>query len=81
LHLIEEWPGAADHVRQISCQIFCHRRIYADSRRHRQLTVLKNDKRFVFSAASHAQRAVDYLHGLQPKTAAENAGEEQQVAT
>jgi antirestriction protein ArdC len=29
------------------------------------LKVLKDDKRFVFSAASHAQRAVDYLHGLQ----------------
>ena len=26
---------AADHVRQIPCQIFGHRRIYADSRRHR----------------------------------------------
>ena len=23
-------------MRQISCQLFCHRRIYADSRRHRQ---------------------------------------------
>jgi antirestriction protein ArdC len=33
------------------------------------LTVLNNDKRFVFSAASHAQRAVDYLHGLQPRQA------------
>jgi antirestriction protein ArdC len=30
------------------------------------LTVLKNDKRAIFSAASHAQKAVDYLHGLQP---------------
>ena len=30
------------------------------------LEVLKGDKRFVFSAASHAQRAVDYLHSLQP---------------
>ena len=29
------------------------------------LTVLKNDKRAIFSAAAHAQRAVDYLHGLQ----------------
>ncbi len=29
------------------------------------LEVLKGDKRFVFSAASQAQRAVDYLHGLQ----------------
>jgi antirestriction protein ArdC len=29
------------------------------------LDVLKNDKRFIFSAASHAQRAADYLHGLQ----------------
>ena len=27
---------------------------------------LKNDKRFIFQAAAHAQRAVDYLHGLQP---------------
>jgi antirestriction protein ArdC len=33
------------------------------------LEVLKGDKRFVFSAASHAQRAVDYLHGLQPVAA------------
>lgn len=28
------------------------------------LSVLKSDKRFVFSAAAHAQRAVDYLRGL-----------------
>jgi antirestriction protein ArdC len=27
------------------------------------LTVLKNDKRAIFSAAAHAQKAVDYLHG------------------
>ena len=27
---------------------------------------LKDDRRFIFSAASHAQRAVDYLHSLQP---------------
>lgn len=30
------------------------------------LKVLKHDKRFIFTAASHAQRAADYLHGLQP---------------
>jgi len=29
------------------------------------LTVLKNDTRLIFTAASHAQRASDYLHGLQ----------------
>ena len=29
------------------------------------LTVLQNDNRAIFQAASHAQRAVDYLHGLQ----------------
>ncbi len=29
------------------------------------LKVLKDDKRFIFSAARHAQRAADYLHGLQ----------------
>ena len=33
------------------------------------LEVLSNDKRFIFSAAAHAQRAVTYLHGLQPKAA------------
>ncbi len=31
------------------------------------LKVLKDDKRAVFSAASHASKAVDFLHGLQPK--------------
>jgi antirestriction protein ArdC len=30
------------------------------------LTVLKKDKRAIFTAASHAQRAADFLHGLQP---------------
>ena len=33
------------------------------------LEVLSNDKRFIFSAAAHAQRAVTYLHELQPKPA------------
>ncbi|MBV5265907.1 ArdC family protein [Pinisolibacter aquiterrae] len=37
------------------------------------IKVLKDDKRFVFTAASHASRAVDYLHGLQPKLAEERA--------
>ena len=31
------------------------------------LTVLKEDKRAIFSAAAHAQRAADYLGSLQPK--------------
>jgi antirestriction protein ArdC len=30
------------------------------------LKVLKSDKRAIFSAAAHAQRAADYLHRLQP---------------
>ncbi len=33
------------------------------------LQVLKDDKRFVVSAASHAQKAVDHLKGLQPVVA------------
>jgi antirestriction protein ArdC len=32
------------------------------------LKALRNDKRLIFTAAAHAQRAADYLHGLQPKT-------------
>jgi len=31
------------------------------------LKVLQNDKRAIFSAAAHAQKAVDYLHGLKAK--------------
>jgi len=31
------------------------------------LTVLKDDKRAIFSAAAHAQRAADFLNSLQPK--------------
>lgn len=34
------------------------------------LTVLKNDNRAIFTAASHAQRAADFLHGLQAIAAA-----------
>jgi antirestriction protein ArdC len=30
------------------------------------LKVLKEDKRAIFQAAAHAQKAADYLHGLQP---------------
>ena len=33
------------------------------------LKVLKDDKRAIFSAAAHAQRAADFLHGSQaPRT-------------
>ncbi len=34
------------------------------------LSVLKEDKRAIFSAAAHAQRAADYLTGLQQKQSA-----------
>ena len=33
------------------------------------LTVLKKDKRAIFTAASHASKAVEYLHSLQPDEA------------
>ncbi len=33
------------------------------------LDILKNEKRFIFAAAAHAQRAVNYLHELQPEAA------------
>ncbi|MFD2051931.1 ArdC family protein [Mesorhizobium calcicola] len=35
------------------------------------LRVLQEDRRAIFSAAAHAQRAVAYLHGLQPRTETE----------
>jgi hypothetical protein len=35
------------------------------------LKVLKEDKRAIFQAAAHAQRAADFLHGLQPKEPAQ----------
>lgn len=42
------------------------------------LEVLKNDKRAIFSAASYAQKAADYLIGLQPQDTAKGAEEEPQ---
>jgi antirestriction protein ArdC len=43
------------------------------------LSVLKEDKRAIFSAAAHAQRAADYLKGLQPNAqAAEEVQEAQE---
>ena len=33
------------------------------------LKVLKGDKRAIFQAASHAEKAVGFLHGLQAATA------------
>lgn len=37
------------------------------------IKVLKDDKRAIFTAASHAQRAADFLNGLQPQAHAEAA--------
>jgi antirestriction protein ArdC len=37
------------------------------------LTILKNDKRAIFQAASYAQKAVDHLHSLQCDSKAEAA--------
>ena len=37
------------------------------------LEVLKNDKRAIFTASAHAQRAADYLHGLQSAVITEAA--------
>jgi len=34
------------------------------------ISVLENDKRAIVSAAAHAERAVKFLHGLQPQSAA-----------
>jgi antirestriction protein ArdC len=35
------------------------------------IMVLKNDKRAIFAVASQAERAADFLHGLQPAARAE----------
>jgi antirestriction protein ArdC len=43
------------------------------------LKVLKNDKRAVFTAAAHAQRAVELLHHLQPTPAFEATAENEQA--
>ena len=37
------------------------------------LEVLKGDKRAIFQAAAHAQRAVDFLHNMQPSVEQEAA--------
>jgi antirestriction protein ArdC len=38
------------------------------------LKALRHNKGLIFSAAAHAQRAVDYLHGLQSRDAIEAGG-------
>ena len=45
----------------------------------RLLRVLKNDKRAIFTAAAHAERAAAFLHGLQPQAKAQ-ADPEREVA-
>ena len=37
------------------------------------LSILREDKRAIFAAAAHAQRAVDYLHTLQSERASATA--------
>jgi antirestriction protein ArdC len=44
------------------------------------LKALQDDKRLIFTAAAHAQRAADYLHSLQPKQTEEQAIKEQEQA-
>lgn len=43
------------------------------------LKVLKNDKRAIFTAAAHAERAAGFLHGLQPQASIDSA-EDQEAA-
>jgi antirestriction protein ArdC len=42
--------------------------------------ILKDDKRAIFTAASHAQKAADYLHALQPQTGTTSADDLQEAA-
>ncbi|CAM6053277.1 unnamed protein product [Sphagnum tenellum] len=44
------------------------------------LKVLKDDRRAIFTAASHAQKAADFLHSLQPEVAATPCDDMQEVA-
>ena len=44
------------------------------------LNVLKEDKRAIFSAAAHAQRAADYLKGLQPDSQQQEEAQEEESA-
>ncbi len=44
------------------------------------LKVLKDDKRAIFTAASRAQKAADYLHGLQPQTGTAPAEDTREAA-
>lgn len=44
------------------------------------LQALKHDKRAIFTAASHAQKAADFLHGVQGRENASDADSSQQAA-
>jgi len=44
------------------------------------LKVLKNDKRAIFTAAAHAERATSFLHGLQPNAVVQPEPQEEAAA-
>jgi antirestriction protein ArdC len=44
------------------------------------LKVLKDDRRAIFTAASHAQKAADYLQGLQLQAEATEAEDRRKAA-
>lgn len=44
------------------------------------LAALRNDKRMIFAAATKAQQAADFLHGLQPGTSESQHGAGEDLA-
>jgi antirestriction protein ArdC len=66
-------------VADATLSLIYHKAAYAALTR---LRVLRNDKRAIFTAAAHAERAAAFLHGLQPKadTAAEPDADDYRAA-
>ena len=73
----EKAYAAEELIAELSCAFLCSRLAITDTVRkdHAQylaawLDIMKADKRAIFTAASHAQKAADYLFGLQASAVA-----------
>lgn len=60
LSITQHLEGRSDHDDRLPRDVYDH-----DAYLGHWLSVLKSDKRVISQAAARAQRAADYLHGLQ----------------
>jgi len=64
-HYFRKHCALAGWTNAVQLKLYFYPQPPTSRRRILRLTVLKDDKHAVFTGASHAQKAADYLYGLQ----------------